>query len=486
MPLPFSPLDKNSQVPLHKQLYEQFRDAILARSLRSETRLPSTRELAKHLGISRNTVVTTFEQLLAEGFLTGRIGAGTFVSSDFSEDSAPASSAASRQETRALPNSSRISEALTRSKRELYLDSLGAFRPSVPALDLFPWPTWQRLVSTCARSQTRSHLAYSGPLGLEKFRDEIASYLRTARNVRCDADQVIVVSGSQQALCIAAQVLLEKDDEVWLEEPGYTGARDAFLLMGLQIGAVPVDDEGLDVDAGQRLFPDARLAYITPSHQYPLGVTMSIQRRMKLLEWAVARNSWVVEDDFDSEYRYTSRPISSLQGLTDQNRVIYIGTFSKVLFPSLRIGYLVVPRHLIEHFTAIRRAYDIYPPPLLQLVLTEFMAQGHFARHIYRMRAVYSERRDELIACLEREMGDLVSVGVADSGTYLVVYPKSQMDDVELCIAAAHLGIVATPLSSCYYSQQPQSGIILGFGGTDASQIRRGVTTLRKAFLELA
>ncbi len=479
------PLDHSSSVPLHKQLYERFRDAILNGQLRTGSRLPSTRELALHLGLSRNTIMTAFEQLLAEGFLTGKVGAGTYVTHSLGSHSL-AKPPVVESKIEPATAGSRVSGILTQEPPELFLDSLGPFRASVPALDLFPWPRWSSLLSQCARKQTRAHLAYSGPLGLEPFREAIANYLRTARNVRCDAGQIIVVSGSQQALSLAAQVLLEKGDLVWLEEPCYPGARDAFLLHGLALGPVAVDDEGLNVQLGRQLFPNARFAYVTPSHQYPLGVTMSLQRRLELLDWATENAAWIIEDDYDSEYRYASRPLSSLQGLAEQNRVIYVGSFSKVLFPSLRLGYMVVPAPLIDRFTAVRKALDVFPPPLFQMVLTEFINHGHFARHIRRMRATYSDRRDELVACLQREFGDRARAGIADSGTYLLLYFHQDVSDLEVCQEAARRGIVATPLSRCYRHAPGASGILLGFGGTHPEQIGPAVTVLREAFDAIA
>ena len=275
---------------------------------------------------------------------------------------------------------------------------------------------------------------------------------------------------------------MDRGDLAWLEDPGYPSARDVFLVNGIEFGPVPVDDEGLNVRIGQVLYPNARMAYVTPSHQYPLGMTMSLQRRLELLDWAAVSGSWVLEDDYDSEFRYTTRPISSLQGLSDVERVIYIGTFSKVLFPSLRVGYMVVPSALVERFAAVRAASDLFAPTLYQMVLTEFIESGHFARHIRRMRTTYSARRDEIVTCLDDEFGDRARVGLADSGTSVVLYLNDDFDDVELCKQAARLGIVASPLSLHYCSDSGQNGLILGFGGTDIAEIRPAVMTLRKAF----
>ncbi|MBV8895857.1 MAG: PLP-dependent aminotransferase family protein [Acidobacteriaceae bacterium] len=478
-----APLEKGSSIALHKQLYERFRDAILSGQLVAGTRLPSTRDLARHLGVSRNTVMTTFEQLLAEGFLTGKVGAGTTVTYQLGQQTAFRSPTKLSGAVPAV--TSRLADLLSARGPELFLDRLGPFRSSLPALDLFPWPTWFSLVSQCARRQNRAHFGYCGPLGLQSFREAIGAYLRTARNVRCDAGQIIIVSGAQQALVLASQVLVERGDLAWLEEPGYPYARDVFLVSGIRCGPVPVDDEGLNVKLGEKLYPDARIVYVTPSHQYPLGMTMSLQRRMDLLEWAAANGAWVLEDDYDSEYRYTSRPISSLQGLSGVDRVIYIGTFSKVLFPALRVGYMVVPAELVDRFIAVRAASDVFAPTLYQAVLTEFIEKGHFARHIRRMRATYSARRDELVTCLQNELGASGRIGFADSGTSLVLRLDDDCNDIELCKQAARLGIVAKPLSINYCSEPTQNGLILGFGGTDVSEIRPAVVTLRKAFDEM-
>jgi GntR family transcriptional regulator/MocR family aminotransferase len=479
---PLIPLDKESSTPMHRQLYENYRTAILGQQLRAGAQLPSTRELAKHLQVSRNTVMLAFEQLLAEGFLTGKVGSGTFVTNQLLENS-------NRSDLRppliqgpsANPSSSRIADLLMERSRRRYSEGLGAFRASLPALDLFPWPAWSRLITACSRRQTREQLAYSEPLGLTSFREAVASYVRSARNVRCEADQVLVVSGSQQALCLAASVLLNEGDTVWMEDPGYRGARSAFLLNRLNVQPVPVDAEGLNVQRGEALCPEARMAYVTPSHQYPLGVTMSLQRRLELLNWAVARNAWIVEDDYDSEYRYVSRPLSSLQGLSEHDRVIYIGTFSKVLYPSLRVGYMVVPTRLVSAFSAIREASDIYPPTLFQMVLTDFIAQGAFARHLRRMRSIYSERLQELLECVHRELSDRAHIEAADSGLHVVLFLSKDVDDVAVCKEAARQGVTVMPLSICYEGGPIRRGLILGFGGTNFAQIRSGTVALKRA-----
>jgi GntR family transcriptional regulator/MocR family aminotransferase len=288
-----------------------------------------------------------------------------------------------------------------------------------------------------------------------------------------------VTTGSQQALQIAAQVLLDPKDRVWIEEPGYPGARQAFMTVGAQLIPVPVDHDGMNVAAAIRRGRDARVVYVTPSHQYPLGTTMSATRRMLLLNWATRSGAWIIEDDYDSEYRFGSRPIASLQGLDTDGRVIYVGTFSKVLFPALRLGYVVVPKDLVRAFSAARDAADIFSPTLYQAVLTDFIREGHFARHIRRMRMLYMGRRRALVNAIQIQMGDVLEVIGAEAGMHLVALLPSGMDDVTVSRKAAQKGISAMPLSSCYLKRPARGGLILGYGGANEGQIHDGIHKLR-------
>lgn len=320
---------------------------------------------------------------------------------------------------------------------------------------------------------------YGDQIGSQALRETVASYLRTARSLRCEAEQVMIVSGSQQALEISARVLLDPGNRVWVEDPGYGLARDVFALTGCHLVPVPVDNEGLDVAAGIKRYRKARAAFVTPSHQFPLGVTMSASRRFQLLDWAQNMGSWVIEDDYDSEYRYESLPIASLQGVDANARVIYIGTFSKVLFPSLRLGYIVIPSDLVDRFLTIRRTMDIGPPTFYQEVLADFIGEGHFARHIRRMRVLYRERRSALVDSIRKELGSIVEVLGSEAGMHLTVTLPNGSRDLEIAERAARQNLWIWPLSTSYAGEVVRPGFILGFGSTPVAEIPRAVRKLR-------
>jgi GntR family transcriptional regulator/MocR family aminotransferase len=322
-------------------------------------------------------------------------------------------------------------------------------------------------------------MRYGDPMGYRPFREAVAEYLRTSRAVRCEADQVMAVSGSQQALSLAARVLTDAGGAVWVEEPGYRGARDVLRLRHARLVPVPVDAEGLDVAAGAAKCPDAAAVYVTPSHQYPLGMVMSASRRLQLLDWARRSGAWIIEDDYDSEYRFQSLPIASLQGLDRDARVLYVGTFSKVLFPALRLGYLVLPADLVGRFAAVRDATDIFPPTFTQAVVAGFIRDGHFARHLRRTRALYRERREALVDALRTQLADLLEAQGDEAGMHLVAGLSKPLDDYDASLRAARQGLWAMPLSSCYLGRPVRRGFVLGFAGSDVRDIARGVRKLR-------
>lgn len=479
---PLIVVDRKSRIPLHKQIYDAYRSAILRGDLRPGQQIPSSRILTTELQVSRFPVLNAYAQLLAEGYFESRVGAGTFVSVSLPEQlMSVAQPAPSLDQLPSGPRPvSRRSLRYPSFDRTITLRGWGAFGVHQPAFDQFPFQVWSRLVAKHSHSPQASAIHHIDPLGSEGFREEICAYLRTARGVKCDTSQIMVVSGSQQALDITARVLFDPGNKVWVEEPGYSLERIVLAAAGCELCAVPVDSEGIDVSAGIKRYPKARAAFVTPSHQYPLGSTMSASRRLQLLNWAQSSGAWIIEDDYDSEYRFESQPIASLQGLDANSRVIYIGTFSKVLFPSLRIGYIVIPPDLVEHFVAVRFAMDIFPPYLYQEVLTDFMRMGHFGRHIRRMRQLYKERRTALVESLGDELDDSVQVHGAEAGMHLVITLPNISSDREIVARAAKERVWLLPLSRCYSGEKVRQGLILGFASTPAEHMPRAVRKLRE------
>jgi GntR family transcriptional regulator/MocR family aminotransferase len=478
--VPMIVVDRKAPQALHRQIYDAYRTAILDRRLRPGQRIPSTRSLAVELGVSRFPVLNAYAQLLAEGYFESRVGAGTVVSGSLPEQftsSRPADARILEASSSARPVSRRSS--ILRPERAPWLQGSGAFSVGQVAFDHFPLQVWSNLVARHCRGMNARSFHYGDPMGSLAFRETIASYLRTSRSLRCEARQIMIVSGSQQALEISARVLLDPGDRVWIEEPGYRYARDVFLLAGCRLAPVPVDREGLDVAAGIRQCRKAKAAFVTPSHQFPLGETMSASRRLQLLEWARKSGSWIIEDDYDSEYRYESSPIASLHGLDSNSSVIYIGTLSKVLFPSLRLGYVVIPTGLVDRFLAIRRAMDLGPPSFHQEVLADFISEGHFARHIRRMRVLYHQRRSALVNSTRNELGSMVEVHGSEAGMHLTVTLPARSRDLEIAERAARQKLWIWPLSPAYLGAVSRPGFILGFGGTPATAIPSAVRKLR-------
>ncbi|HKD82627.1 MAG TPA: PLP-dependent aminotransferase family protein [Candidatus Angelobacter sp.] len=469
--VPLITIDRHTRAPVHRQIYDAYRAAIVGRRLRPSQRVPSSRTLAAELGISRMPVLNAYDQLRAEGYFESRVGAGTRVCSTLPElPSFRQRSIGTLSGPR--PVASRASTA-QQAEPTPWVRGWGSFGVGQVAFEHFPIQIWSRLVARHSRTATIDSVRYSDQMGLPGFRDTVATYLRTSRGVSCEARQVMIVSGSQQALDITARVLLDKGSGVWLEDPGYTYARDVLAMTGCKLVPVPIDAEGLDVAAGIRLNHKARAAFVTPSHQYPLGVTMSASRRLQLLDWAQSVGAWIIEDDYDNEYRYDGMPISSLQGLDDNARVIYIGTFSKVLYPSLRLGYIVIPPDLIDRFCAVRRVMDIAPPSFYQSVVADFIREGHFARHIRRMRTLYRERRGAVVKSIREEV-DAEVIG-AEAGVHISVLLGKKCSDVECSQRAARDKLWLWPLSPCYAGKPLRQGFILGYGSTPVEQVRRAV-----------
>jgi GntR family transcriptional regulator / MocR family aminotransferase len=412
-------VDMRSGETLQQQIYSGIRRAVLDGILAPGTRLPSSRELARDLGVSRTTTVAAIEQLIAEAYLVAQQGAGTFVAQEL-PDELPRARAVPDAAIRHPPLSVRGAALARITPPGVRVGGPPrAFRIGVPGLDLFPVRLWAQLVSRRARAVTLSQLDYSETAGVRALREAIAGHVTVARGTRCTADQVLVVAGAQRGLEQICRFLLDPGDTAWVEEPGYPGARSALISAGARIVPVPVDEEGLNV-CGHGSDDGARLAYVTPSHQFPLGVPMNIARRYALLNRARAAGAWVIEDDYDSEFRYGAPPMPCLHGLDVDGRVIYIGSFSKTLFPALRLGFIITPPDLHERMVAARRADDVHPPTADQLVLAEFIGEGHFERHLRRMRSAYRERAESLVAAAERFCGGALHIRPVQTGLHAV------------------------------------------------------------------
>jgi len=478
-------VDPNAPRPLFQQLYEKIRAAILGGRLPAGAQLPSTRVLASELAVSRNTVVHAFEQLMAEGYLEGSLGSGTYVAREL-PDHALMIKASVKPVGKRLqqgPQLSRRGKRITANvlTRHIMRGTPKPFRSGVPALEHFPFVLWTKLVADHWRKHPSNLLSYGDAAGYLPLRRAIASYLNVARAVRCEPEQVIVFSGAQQALDLAARLLLDSDEIAWVEEPGYVSARAVLSAAGAEVQPIPLDDSGFDLRAAKARSKPARLVYITPSHQFPTGMTMTLSRRLELLNWAQKARAWILEDDYDSEYRYASHPLASLQGLDTSGRVIYFGTFSKVLFPALRLAYLVLPSELVDSFVTAKLLSDRQCPTVEQSILAQFMEEGHFARHIRRMRALYMERLETLLDAARGELAGALEIRRPEAGMHVIGWLANGVSDSKVSRIALELGVDAPPVSGYYMGRCPRGGLVLGYAGYDERAIRLGVQTLARA-----
>jgi GntR family transcriptional regulator/MocR family aminotransferase len=453
---------------LHRQIYERIRGAILSGELRAGARLPSARSLASQLTVARGTVETAYQILAAEGYVAGRGAAGTFVERTLVHPSAVRRRSGPAEA--ALP--ARSPEVRPREP-SLF------FRMGLPALDAFPRKLWSRLTARSARAATSYDLGRLEPAGLESLRRRIALYLRVARGVACSPEQVFVTTGYLGALALVAQTLLRPGDKVWVEDPGYFLARRALSLAGAELVSAPVDGNGLDVAAARRRAARARLAVVTPCHQFPLGITLPIARRLALLDWASETSAWIIEDDYDSEFRYRGRPLPALKSIDTRERVLYVGTFSKVLFPALRVGYLVVPDALTKRFAVACAALHPAPPALVQTVVTAFIEDGHFARHIRKMRQLYGARRDSLADALRRECGERLSVEVPAGGMHLIARLPPGTSDIEIARRAGERDLWPVALSGSAVRRSGTPGLLIGFANVPADAAPAAARALR-------
>lgn len=507
--MPFNPagIELDRRQGLSRQLYQALRQRVLDGRLASGTRLPASRDLAAALAISRNSVVRAYDQLYAEGFIEGRVGDGTYVA-QLAQALPAAKKLSTKVSTRfstGLPttlstdrldlpvvSSSKVIHSGTFSRLEqnhLAKPPSGpprAFRVGVPAFDLFPFEVWAKLNAAFWRKPDLQQLCYGDPAGDARLRGMIAAYLRSSRGMQCSAEQIVITSGAQQGISLCAQLLVEPGDGVAIENPGYRAAGHAFAVAGARLHGVAVDSEGIDCSAMAGL-SDCRVAYVTPSHQYPTGVVMSLARRLELLAWAERTQGWIVEDDYDGEYRYSGAPLAPLAALDRQGRVLYVGTFGKIAFPALRLGYLVLPTNLVEAFCQ-RRAVDVrHSEVSTQAVMAEFMAAGHFQRHIRRMRRAALSRRNTLMEGWPTELPGVAGLPAVAAGLHLTVAVESVAREQQLIEQAHSVDVEINGLSNYWLPDSitpsdQRAGLVLGFAAVPEPAIESALARLRQAW----
>lgn len=462
--------------PLYRALFQYLQQAIISGKLPPDSRLPATRELSQMLGLSRNTVKQVYEMLHAEGYIETRQGDGSYVSGQLDRECVSDDGAKLNEQAIAI-RLSRKSQQLETLRALYHSDDEQILLPAMPALDQFPWTHWQRSVSLAGRQ-----MKFTGApslMGNEALRHEIAAYLESSRGINCRSDQVMICSGSQQGLQLAFSMLLDPGDQVLVEDPGFPGIDGAISnAAGVKV-SVPIDQQGFRTDLLEQ-HPQARLAFVTPSRNYPMGYTLSLERRLQLLQWARNHQSCIIEDDYDSEFRFDGPPLSALQGLGGANHVIYSGTFSRILHPAIRLAYLVIPEPLIEPFCRMRGIQDGGLSALPQLALADFMARGHFSSHLRKMRKLYQQRRAHLLQRVEQEFAGLLQWEPSDGGMHCVFRLADGFNDQIISRATNRAGLGIRPLSYYFDQQRPVNGLVIGFAGYDEKRIDQGLASLKQ------
>lgn len=454
-PLGNSPLDPNEGKPFYRQIYERFRNAIANGVLKPGDRIPSARALTKELGLARGTIDAAYSLLVAEGYIQARGQAGTIVAPGLKPYK---------------PIANPIRSSAIEPPVSFRPDSILPFQMGLPALDEFPRKVWARLGARCVRAMKPSDMVHPSVFGLPILRAEIAAYLQISRGIDCSPSQIFVTSGYRHTIELVAHALLKAADRVWVEDPGYPPTRELLGHMHIEAVPVPVDHEGLVVSEAVRQAPKARAAVVTPAHQSPLCVSLSLPRRLELLEWAARTDAWIIEDDYDGEYRYVSRPLPALKSLDREGRVLYAGTFSKVLLPSIRLAYVVVPETEVERFEQISQAFVGGSPELMQTIVTAFIKEGHFARHIQRMRKLYAERRNATVAGLENVLGTQVRIDAQPGGMHLILRLQGQQSDRELVARMREEGLYAEALTDWTLRKDGDSALFLNFTNVDSQK----------------
>jgi GntR family transcriptional regulator/MocR family aminotransferase len=473
--LPFIRVDQDAATPKFRQIQDQLRTAILMGHLRAGTRLPASRVLADELEMSRPTIVRVLENLKSEGYLETRHGSGTFVASDLPSQLARPGKASGAVMAAAgtRPHLALIGNLSSEMSANIGKADYRPFLPNHPAFERFPFAVWRKCWNTATRGGQTSSLGYGDPAGEKMLRQRIAEYLALHRGDRCDPEQIVVTPGGHSAFALAALVLANPGDRIWLEDPGPVTVYNLFRALALQVCPVGVDADGMDVAGAIAAYPDARFAFTMPSRHHPLGVTMSLHRRMALLDWARTNEGWIVEDDYDSEFRYVGPPLPSIRSIDGYDRVIYVGTFSKALYPAIRVGYLVLPPALVGAFRSLAGLMNRSVPVDIQLALGEFIGGGHFATHLRRMRDLYTQRRAAFMEIGTPILAGLARIDCPDSGMNAIAWLDGGRDDVAVHRSAAAVGVQCFPLSDYKVGTKMQGALIMGFSGVLPERMKR-------------
>jgi GntR family transcriptional regulator/MocR family aminotransferase len=480
-------IDPRARRPVSTQVYVALRDMILTGAFAAGERLPATRTLSRELGLSRTTIIEAFERLAAEGLIEARVGSGTIVSALLATDRPKR---ATPWHTAADAKPARLSKAMTHattrfSERQRLPFVPRAFTTALPAFDAFPMAQWARLSVKHWRGNRNDVMGYGEPNGHPQLRRAIAAHLRANRGISCDAEQIFIVGGAQQAFHLIGSMLLDPGDKVWFENPGAIGARNSMIACGADLIPVAVDRDGLRVEDGRNFAPDFRLAFVTPSHQQPLGTVMSLERRFALLNAAEQAGAWIIEDDYDGEFFFGGRPPPTLKSVDTTGLVIYVGTFSKSLFPSIRLGFILSPPALVHTFEALMSKFLYGVPTFLQAVVAEFIDEGHFTTHIRRMRRIYAERHEVLCREAERHLAGLLSIVPAASGLHTIGHLQAGLSEIDAAMAAEELGVTVSPIARFSIAPTEAQGLVLGFGGISPCQIQKGVEVLARVLESL-
>ena len=482
-------INRDSKKKISTQVFMGIREIILSEGLKAGERLPASRTLANDLNVSRTTIINAVERLISEGLLEARLGAGTFVSDIMYEDRPSLLKKHPKSNDGNKSNPIKLSKAITKAlpnliSRDKLAKEPRGFITGLPALNEFPMSQWLRLSSKNLRGDRSKIMGYGHPFGLKRLRIAIASHINASRGILCDPKQVFITGGAQHAFQLIGSMLLNPNDKVWIENPGAIGARNSLIANGAKLIPVNVDKEGIIVSEGLKQAPDFKLAFVTPSHQQPLSVVMSLSRRFSLLVAAEEANAWIIEDDYDSEFHFEGQPVPTLKSVDTSDRVIYVGTFSKSIFPSLRIGFIIAPVGLIETFEQVFNSFQSGTVTHHQAVIADFMDEGYFATHIRRMRSIYAERYHSLKDLSEVYLSEHLDIQPTQSGLHTVGYLKQNVNEISLSVALDKKGISALPLSRYCIKAIEKKGFTLGFGSVNPEEIKSSIITMAGTFKE--